>query len=148
MTHKDRLLEVVPLGSSPSLVVFCLTPPGYTSYAADVGRPRLEIREAGPGCEQSTSHACSVYRTLHVPLEAGSTVEVELWDDRFPTGLLFKSHLVVPNWDIYMVLFRPRAYEAQRWFGRNHLIEAGWASEYPPVARVLERAEPSHADGE
>ena len=158
MSECDNLFEVVPLGSSrhpilrswwrrqwyaPSLVVFDISPFGFAMPDPDVGRFHVRTRRVGSEWSDG-SIPCSVYRRVQVPMEPGSETEVQIWADRpLFRRLVYECTLVVPDWDIYMVLIRVRPFPARSWLMLPDLIEAGWISEYAALASLLDRAEPA-----
>jgi hypothetical protein len=120
------------------------------------------------GDDWGRTHGCrNLTFPLKLPLVGGALMEVEIWDGvpqtdgrtgglmsllstrgnetprrSRPEGLLFRKQLIVPEWDVFLILLHSRGVEAQRWFGKSHWMEAGWISQYRPLARKLDRARP------
>ena len=136
---------------------------GYPPSSPGMNVPRVRVRNVDG--KWTKPRSVSWVRPLRMPLEPGARMDLEIWEAGSPpidepswvpsapptaqkgkpgneNGSLFSRRLLVPEWDIYLVILHARGEEAQRWFGRRNWIEAGWVSEYPPLAKKLAKAKP------
>jgi hypothetical protein len=111
------------------------------AYAPGMEVPHVRVRPAD-GAWTDLRKAYRLTRPAELPLPSTGSVEIEIWESAVYGQPLFQRIIEAREWDIYLMFLHSAGREAQRWFGRSNWIEAGWLSEYPPLAKKLAKAKP------
>ena len=146
-------MRAVPLGDSRHPALYCAFPrrlkaPAIRvvlrrSYAIGMSYPGFDLPyvrwRSGATDWPILARANRIMKPLDIPLTPGGVSlafrQMEHGPDLYSLDVEFRSL------DVFLVFLRPANREAQRWFGWDHRIEAGWVSEYRWSRRALESAD-------